>query len=308
MLWTEDERQDRTEPGNSAVVGGDRIALSKHEAAGNDFLVAVGPAPAGWLGPAAARWLCDRRLGVGADGLLGCGTTPDPHATLTMVLYNADGSRAEMSGNGIRCLVQAAVLSGTVGPGSVRVATDAGLRTVAFSAGPDGAAAGAAAVEMGSVRLHREVESPLEGTRAYLVDVGNPHLVVMGDMALEEVDLAAVHRDATGRLGGPVNVEVVRPTGPDALGLRVFERGAGETAACGTGSCAAAAVASSLGLVGDVVSVANPGGVLEVRLPPGGGPVVLSGPVRHVADVLVDRARLGGPDAGSRPDRASGAR
>lgn len=310
MARTEDKVRGRTAAGAGALDGSGPLALTKHEAAGNDFLVLVDLTGCWDLGPDEARWLCDRRLGVGADGVLVAGRPGrgDPPGTaLTMVLTNADGSRAEMSGNGIRCLVQAAVRAGAVAPGTVRVATDAGVRSVRLVPGArDGDAS--ASVGMGHVRLGREVASPVPGTHARLADVGNPHLVVVGNVALETLDLASVHREATELVGEQVNVELVWATGPGALALRVFERGVGETAACGTGSCAAASVARGLGMVGDatggVVLVANPGGVLEVRLPQsdvGGssgdvgsssGDVVLAGPVRYVAEVLVDPWRL----------------
>lgn len=305
MVHAQDQVRDS--PARAAgAPGGRALVLSKHEAAGNDFLVLVDLDGQWDLGPQDARRLCDRRRGVGADGLL-LARPGDPAADtqLSMVLYNADGSRAEMSGNGIRCLVQAAVMAGAVAPGRVRVSTDAGVRTVVLDGGPGSvepvpsAARGltSASVDMGPVHLGQEVASSLPGTRARRAEVGNPHLVVVGDMDLESLDLAAVHRDATTVLGFPVNVEVVRPTAGGGLSLRVFERGVGETLACGTGSCAAAAVARSFGVAGDVVVVSNPGGDLEVRLPVAtatggaggaGGSVVLAGPVRRVAEVRMD--------------------
>ena len=286
------------------------IAMTKLEAAGNDFLVVLGrsrhePLP---LTPSHVRALCDRHRGIGADGLI-FGRPAAAPADLEMVLHNADGSEAEMSGNGIRCLVHAAVLAGLVAPGVVHVATAAGRRTVSYEPGADGRAW--ARVDMGGVRLGREVESLLPGTRARLADVGNPHLVVIGDLALDAVDLEALGVAATHAAGRPVNLEVARPghTGAD-LELRVLERGVGETLACGTGTCAVAAVARAFGMVGSVVRVDNPGGRLEVRLgtaaratrdpSAGSAPVVsalggvelggveLGGPVRKVADVEVD--------------------
>ena len=109
------------------------LQLSKHHGLGNDFLVLLDQA-----GDAAlARRLCDRRTGVGADGLIiGVGGGPD-RADLTMVLYNADGSRAEMSGNGIRCLAQAWAGPAPAGAAELRIATDAGLRTVIVEATED---------------------------------------------------------------------------------------------------------------------------------------------------------------------------
>jgi diaminopimelate epimerase len=303
-------RSDTMEAAASgAAVARPSLRLSKHEAAGNDFLVLLDLDGVSPLGPSAARGLCDRRRGVGADGVLVAGRGAGG-AALSMVLYNADGSRAEMSGNGIRCLVQAAVLAGVVAPGTVRVATDAGTRTVEFLSGPTPSCA-SATVDMGQVRLGPPMESPLAGCRARTADVGNPHLVVVGELALETIDLGALAAGAAGRLGAPVNVEVVRPLpGDGALAMRVFERGVGETEACGTGSCAAAAVARSFGLAGDRVVVHNPGGRLEVRLGADGEPAQLGGPVRHVADVVVDLDGAGWTaceEPGAPPGAAAGA-
>ncbi|HVC15406.1 MAG TPA: diaminopimelate epimerase [Acidimicrobiales bacterium] len=291
------------------AAGGDAVKMVKLEAAGNDFLVLLVPAPGGGpvpFGPVRVRAVCDRRRGVGADGVLigrpGGGAGSEA-VDLEMQLYNADGSEAEMSGNGIRCLVHAAVRAGMVTAGVVRVATAAGLRTVAYEPGTDrpGAATEVwARVDMGRVRLGPEVASPLAGTRARLADVGNPHLVAIGDVALEEVDLGSLAAAAADAVGAPVNLEVVRPGRDGAdLALRVFERGVGETLSCGTGSCAAAAVARDYRMVGDVVTVDNPGGRLEVRLGAGERPdavvdgVELGGPVRTIADVEVDAAFFG---------------
>ncbi len=313
---------DAAVPGMAA---GRRVAMKKHEAAGNDFLVHVDPGATWVPSPAFVVSVCDRRRGIGADGLVLVRPAVDD-ADLEMVLYNADGTRAEMSGNGIRCLVQAAVLTGLAKPGMVRVKTDAGLRVVEYE-GTDGM--GSASVEMGSVDLGEELESPIPGSRARRAGVGNPHVVVVVDDAgdgdgagrdgagrdgagcggagcdgpagsaqadLSAIDLTRLARQMTALVGEPVNVEVVQRAGEDVLALRVFERGVGETAACGTGSCAAAAVAHGFGLVGEVVAVQNPGGTLSVRLGAGPGtPVVLRGPVRHVADVVLAASAL---DAG----------
>ncbi len=313
----------RSRPAGTPPLHRAGFPLVKLEAAGNDFLVAlVALLPRGTgrsgadqplLTPAQVRAVCDRRRGVGADGLIVV-REGDHGADLEMELYNADGSVAEMSGNGIRCLVHAAVMGGIVPSRSVRVATAAGLRTVAYEPVEEGGAW--ARVDMGPVRLGSEVGSPLPGTRARLADVGNPHLVAVGDVDLDAVDLESLGAAASRAAGGPVNFEVVRPgrNGAD-LELRVLERGVGETLSCGTGTCAAAAVAYAWGMVGDTVAVDNPGGRLEVRLGAGrpGGPsgsgngghggtlgtiegVELAGPVRKIADVNVDPALFAGAE------------
>jgi diaminopimelate epimerase len=290
--------------------------MVKLEAAGNDFLALLAPSASPAQGathhgaqaisfsPAQVRALCDRRRGVGADGLIiGRVMAPPALAQLEMTLFNADGSVAEMSGNGIRCLVHAAVDAGVVSGHLVHVMTGAGLRRVTYEPGSEGL--GWARVEMGPVRLGRELPSLLDKTRARLADVGNPHLVIIGEVTLGELELDELGVPALQAAGGPVNLEVVRQgrLGAD-LELRVLERGVGETLACGTGTCAAAAVARTFGLVGDLVTVDNPGGRLEVslgavtrRVPRSGGEldtvvdaVELGGPVRRIAEIRVDAA------------------
>lgn len=277
--------------------GRGRLTFSKHEGAGNDFLVLVDPDDRVRLTDAQVRALCDRRRGVGADGVVrvrrGRAASNGAAATdLAMELRNADGTPAEMSGNGIRCLAQAAVDAGLVAPGRFTVATDAGVRTVGYA--PSGQAGRAwASVEMGEVRLGEDQPQPFEGRRARQVDVGNPHLVLLGpDPGGVEVGHLGPRIEAM--YPGGINIEFVAAgPGADELRMRVWERGVGETLACGTGSCAAAAAARSWGLVGERVQVHNPGGVLEVLLgAKEGDPAVLAGPVRRVADVVVDLETL----------------
>ena len=269
------------------------LRLTKHEGAGNDFLVLVDPEGAPSLTEASARALCDRHRGVGADGVIEVGAGRDG-ADLSMTLRNADGRTAEMSGNGIRCLAQAAVHAGLVAPPRFTVATAAGLRTVDYVLGarPDLASA---SVDMGEVTVGTDEADPPVGSRATLVDVGNPHLVVLvADPGA--VDVAAVGPKVEADHPGGINVEFMGAgAAPGELVLRVWERGVGETLACGTGACAAASAARHWGMVGDVVHVQGPGGPLEVRLGrKDGDPVVLAGPVRKVADVTVDVAFLAG--------------
>jgi len=259
--------------------------LSKHEGAGNDFLVYVDVDDQVALTESLARHLCDRRRGVGADGIIRIGPGRDG-ADVSMQLRNADGGAAETSGNGLRCLAQAAVAHELVRPPRFTVATDAGLRSIEYAPGVEGDSA-KVDVEMGVARLAAR-DLDVDGHRARAVDMGNPHLVVWCDDP-GEVDLADTGRRLAGSGPDERNVEFVGP-GPGAgeLSLRVWERGVGPTLACGTGTCAAAAAAAAWGLVGPRVRVHNPGGALDVTLGEGDGPIHLSGPVRKVADVVVD--------------------
>jgi diaminopimelate epimerase len=264
------------------------MRASKHEGAGNDFLVVLDPDDALGLTVGQVRLLCDRRRGVGADGIIRVGPGRQG-CDLSMELRNADGSAAEMSGNGIRCLAQAAVDGGMVTPPRFTVATAAGVRTVEFVAGESPGWA-RASVDMGPVTLGPDQPQDFEDRRARTADVGNPHLVLLGP-EVATVDLAVLGPRLQASFEGGINVEWICVAGDGDgafLDLRVWERGAGETLACGTGSVAAAAAARAWGVVdpGGPVRVRNPGGTLEVTLGARpGDPAFLAGPVRKVADI-----------------------
>jgi diaminopimelate epimerase len=275
-----------------ALIDGNQLALSKHEGAGNDFLVMIDLDRRVHVGPDLARALCDRHKGVGADGLIRVAAGADG-ADLTMELRNADGSVAAVSGNGLRCLGQAVVEAGLAPGPRFTVSTPAGVRTVIYRAG-DRPGRAMATVDMGTVRLGADQPQPQADRRVREVDVGNPHLVLYGPDDPSTVAVAEIGAGIEARRPDGVNVEFVGPgAAPDELVLRVWERGVGETRACGSGSCAAAAAAQSWGLVGDRVRVHNPGGTLEVCLGADpGDPVLLGGPVHRVADVVVDLGTL----------------
>jgi len=262
------------------------LTLSKHHGLGNDFLVSFHPGVADL--PTLARHLCDRRRGIGADGLL-VGESAEGYAA-RMTLYNADGSRAEMSGNGIRCFAQAlAARRGNFD--DQLILTDAGDRLVTLTP-TDEAVAIEASVEMGEVL-------PLEQPKGWPdlgchpdrpvshLSLGNPHTVVGVD------EVSVVDLQALGEKVPQVNLEIVEP-GPelDAITMRVHERGAGITEACGTGACAAAYAARSWGLVaqgdGDVI-VHMDGGTATVSFgPEAPRSAVLRGPAIFIATAEVE--------------------
>ena len=268
------------------------ISLTKHHGLGNDFLVLFDPDEHGIDGDRLAdlaRDLCDRRTGVGADGLLVAESAEGYAARMT--LFNADGSRAEMSGNGIRCFAQAvATRRGDLGP--QLILTDAGDKVVTLST-TESADTIMAQVEMGEIgrldepegwsRLQCHPDRPV----AHL-DLGNPHSVVGVD-EVGAVDLAD--------LGGKVpqiNLEIVEP-GPEsnAITMRVHERGAGITRACGTGACASAFAARSWGLVPPIepeVVVHMDGGSATVAFDDSTPPrAILTGPATFVATIEIER-------------------
>ncbi len=243
--------------------------MTKHEGWGNDFLVLV-DAPSEFT-PELARRVCDRRFGIGADGLLHL-SKGDVGAELAMQLLNADGSPAEMSGNGLRCLVQAALRAGWVTESTITVSTAAGLRVASVEPGVD---TDFIRVDMGPVLI--------SGTDAddMLLSVGNPHRVrrVPDPDSYDLKAAAASHLD--------VNFEVVAAAGVNTVKMRVHERGAGETLACGTGACAVAVAASRWGLVtGTVVTVRQPGGDASVDITDTDH-VQLAGPVTYIGSIEI---------------------
>ena len=263
------------------------MQLTKHHGLGNDFLVAAGAVAR--IDPSVARALCDRHRGVGADGLLHL--SPGFDTDLRMVLLNADGTRAEMSGNGIGCLVQAAVLAGMVEGPTVTVATDAGTRSVDITAAAE-PHTHLVTVDMGAADIadHDEPEwATGDVLRARRVGVGNPHLVlhvadpeVLGDH--DWID-GIGHRANVATPGG-VNVEVIAVGDRDGeLQMNVYERGVGLTLACGTGACASAAAARHWGLAGDNVVVRMPGGPTTIDI--AGDEIRMTTPITFVASVEV---------------------
>ncbi len=245
---------------------------------------------------ALARSVCDRRLGVGSDGLLLA--LPSESAALRMRMYNPDGSEAEMCGNGLRCLVLFAASRGLVdGAEDLQIETGAGVLRASILAS-DGRTA-TIRVAMGAPRLER-AEIPMVGGRGRVIDevldagehrlaitavsMGNPHAVVFVD------DVDAVPLDVLGPAFEchPVfpqrtNVEFVQVLARDALRQRTWERGVGETLACGTGACAVAVAAHLGGHAERDVLVHLRGGDLNVRWDEREG-VLMTGPAVDVFD------------------------
>jgi diaminopimelate epimerase len=236
------------------------LTLTKHHGLGNDFLVLIDLDDRVTVDRELARALCDRHRGVGADGLIR--STVGADGIATMRLWNADGGRAEMSGNGISCLAQALVMARVAEGPDVVIASDAGVRTVRLEEDR-------ATVDMGQVTVKPEGDG-------LFVDVGNPHLVLR-DTGQDLAAFGAAHADR--------NVELITAIGPDELAMRVHERGVGITDACGTGAVASAAAGREWGLVGDNVVVVQPGGPTGVDL---SGPTVrYTVPVTYVARIEV---------------------
>ena len=276
-----------------------QLSVTKHNGLGNDFLVldrrqvdALSDAQSAEIEwPNIARNWCNRKTGFGADGLLLLGRVDTN--TLTMRLYNSDGSLAEMSGNGIRCLAQAAFMADeSTTEVMYVVATDAGERRVVVTPQANDPLTIDASVDMGPIGTLVEptgwASLECDPMRPVMhISVGNPHSVVGVE------DVAVVPLKELGEKVPQINLEIIEP-GPEvnAITMRVHERGAGITQACGTGACASAWAAVQWGLVpksASEVIVHMDGGDVKVRVnEPKSGSVTLIGPAQHMSKHAVE--------------------
>jgi diaminopimelate epimerase len=277
------------------------MRFAKGHGTGNDFLILPDPDGAMAVPPNLVARLCDRRTGLGADGILrvvrvraagdavpGGAAGPAGAAEWFMDYRNADGSIAEMCGNGIRVFARYLLDHGLAEGPDLAVATRAGLRLVRAEPG------GEYTVDMGapSVGGHAVAEIGSGPHDGLAVSLGNPHLACVVERPVAEFDLTAAPVVDRGEFPDGVNVEVVRILGERHLEMRVHERGSGETMSCGTGAVAAAVAAAANGqprLTG-VWTVQVPGGTLTVTLTPATS--LLTGPAVIVAEGQLDEAWL----------------
>ncbi len=253
-----------------------RVVFEKWEGLGNDFVM-LRDVPIA-VDDALVRRLCDRRFGIGADGVLLVSGGSDG-ARPRMIVRNADGSRPEMCGNGLRCVAGSVAMGGA--PGRVVVATDAGDRACEVQV--TGADSVEVRVDMGLARRGEDLRAVVGGRehRFHTVDMGNPHAVTFED---HEDALLDVLGPAVSVLPpGGTNVELCRSMG-GRIAVAVWERGVGRTLACGTGACAVAVVACETGRArfDAPVTVALPGGALEITVAAGSLAVEMRGPAHRV--------------------------
>ena len=267
------------------------LRFMKGHGTGNDFVVLPDPDDDLELTPELVQALCDRRTGVGADGVLrmvrtdcvpGAAGVHDPEARWFMDYRNADGSLAEMCGNGIRVFARYLIDGGYAVPGPLHIATRAGVKSV------DASLDGDVTVDMGPAeRLGVQCSVTLDGV-AYdgiAVSVGNPHLVVTVDDPQTLGPLDGLRLDPADAFPQGVNVEFASRRSDQQFTMRVHERGSGETRSCGTGACAVVAA------LGDSSAVASytvdlPGGRLAVTRCDNGH-LMLRGPAVFVAQGVI---------------------
>jgi diaminopimelate epimerase len=291
------------------------MRFAKYHGLGNDFLVVdLRSAPAAEAAavqdPATVVALCDRRFGVGGDGVLAI--LPSATADARMRVLNSDGSEAEMCGNGLRCVVKELYDRGGIRKPEIAVETGNGRLTCAVDA--ENGVARSVTVTMGKPRIERgtiPVAGPAderciaqpfelagEPTRAMTcVSTGNPHAVMFVESREEARRLArsigpAIETHAW--FPKKTNVEFAFARGRDEFDMFVWERGAGLTLACGTGACATvvAAVLTGRAESGAPVRVHLPGGTLEITVLPELANVLMKGPAVHVFDGTLDLANL----------------
>lgn len=274
-----------------------RLSFTKMHGLGNDFIVFDAPTPDLCPSPATLRRLADRRTGIGFDQALVLAPPRQPGTDVYYRIFNADGSEVEQCGNGARCIARLVAsraarrdrtlsMDSPGGPVEARLRAD-GLVSVAMGV-PD--------FDPRSLPFEAERESPsyrleLPGGPVEFgaVSIGNPHAVIR----VRSVDVAPV--DSVGpamenhpRFPRRVNVGFLEILAPDHVRLRVFERGAGETLACGTGACAAVAVGRRHGPLAEEVRVDVPGGRLVVQWPGPGEQIWLTGPAETAFEGQVD--------------------
>ena len=250
----------------------------------NDFvLLPPGEGP-DELTPALVRALCDRRAGIGADGVLRVVRSLDAGDVRWFMDYrNADGSIAEMCGNGIRVFARYLVDAGYEEPGRLRIDTRAGIKEV------DVPAVGDVTVGMGVAERLPDAKVAVGGVTFDGVgwSMGNPHLVVLDVDDLAALDLSGPPPvDPADAFPDGVNVEFVHRVDATRIAMRVHERGVGETQSCGTGVCAAAVAAMAVAGERTTYQVDVPGGTLSVKWCDGGN-VLLTGPAVIVAEGTV---------------------
>ena len=297
------------------------LQFSKYQGLGNDFLLLDGRDledgdRAYGLDAEAVRRLCDRRFGVGGDGVI-LALPPRQGGELRMRIFNADGSEPEMCGNGIRCLArfladsdgdepgriwQVETLAGRIVPelradGTIRV--DMGPPFLEPAAVPTTLPLGPAGLPQGEL----EVEGHTFTVAA--AGMGNPHVVI----PVEDVEAVQLERFGAALERHPAfpartNVHFVQVLSPEHLVMRVWERGAGPTLACGTGACATLVACHRLGLCQCRARLDLPGGPLWIEWAGDGASVFMSGPAEAVFDGVVVPGLLGEPAVVGQPPAA----
>ncbi len=274
-----------------------KIRFTKMHGLGNDFVVLDAVRNDFVPTAAQARFLADRHFGVGCDQLLVVEKTATPDVDFRYRIFNADGGEVEQCGNGARCFVRFVHEQGLTGKREIRVETKSGIIAPRLEAD------GNVTVDMGAPRFApaeipfvSDSDAPMQALdvngdsiQITAVSMGNPHAVQMVD----NVDTAPVEQQGPlienhPRFPQRVNAGFMQIVDRHAVRLRVFERGTGETLACGTGACAAVVAGIRRGLVDSPVRVTTRGGDLSIAWAGPGSPVLMTGPATTVFDAEIE--------------------
>ena len=273
------------------------LRFTKMHGLGNDFVFLDLISQNLSIRPEQIKSLGDRRLGIGFDQLLTVGPPEDPDVDFRYRIYNTDGTEAEQCGNGARCFLRFVRDRGLTTKTQVKLQTNTGIISCKLEKD------GNITVDMGSPKLdpdnipfvaeHAQIIQPLEvdsplcttltTVKVTPVNIGNPHAV----MVVDDVDTAPVNQlgpviEKHAQFPQGVNVGFMQVLGRDRIRLRVFERGVGETQACGTGACAAVVAGRLRGLLDESVEVELPGGKLRIQWQGDAAPVTMTGPASRV--------------------------
>ncbi|QIZ78931.1 diaminopimelate epimerase [Ferrimonas lipolytica] len=269
------------------------MQFSKMHGLGNDFMVIDGVTQHLYLSPGAIRRLADRNLGVGFDQLLMVEPPYDPDLDFHYRIYNADGSEVEQCGNGARCFARFVKRKGLIHKDVIKVSTQGGNLTltleendrVTVNMGVPNFEPASLPFRANKTEKTYLLQADKQAVLAGAVSVGNPHCVIqVDDINTAPVETLGPLLEKHERFGKGVNVGFMQVLSRDHIKLRVFERGVGETKACGTGACAAAVIGQHQGLLSDRVKVDLPGGSLLIRWRGPGQAVQMTGPAAHVYD------------------------
>ena len=270
-----------------------QIHFSKMHGLGNDFIVVDCVTQNAYFSPESIRRLADRHRGIGFDQLLLVEPPYDPDTDFHYRVFNADGSEVSQCGNGARCLARFVRMKGLTNKNQINVSTQAGKMTLKVEYDES------VTVNMGEP-IWQPAKIPFRANgeeKTYIlrvaehtlfigaVSMGNPHCVtIVDDVDIAEVELLGSLVESHERFPERVNVGFMQVVSRHEIRLRVYERGAGETQACGSGACAAVAVGIMQGVLNDSVKVHLPGGQLHIRWRGVGEPLYMTGPATHVFD------------------------
>ncbi len=272
------------------------MQFSKMHGLGNDFMVVDAVTQNVYFSPELIRRLADRHLGIGFDQLLIVEPPYDPDLDFHYRIFNADGSEVAQCGNGARCFARFVRLKGLTNKSDIHGSTQTGRMVLSVNSEE------LVRVNMGEPNFEPQ-QVPFRANKAeniYLlraaeqtvmcgvVSMGNPHCVIQ----VESVKTAAVETlgpvlESHARFPERVNVGFMEVVNREHIRLRVYERGAGETQACGSGACAAVAVGIQQGLLAEKVRVDLPGGSLHIAWKGPGHPLFMTGPATHVYDGFI---------------------